>query len=92
MNDDKYIKDDFASYLRLDDNFLKIFQCNVKIDKNYIDRFNNIGLSRLQRIYKRLFPTRFEINRKVKRFMVRKKMEDLTNRIDTFLAWGDPIE
>jgi len=89
MTDD-YTFEDHIIYKQYEKDLLRNLSC--KIDMSKCDSWKVLqSYPFWQRVYKRLFPTRFEINRKVKKFMIKEKWNNILNRMDEFIAWGDPM-
>jgi len=89
--DDDYTFEDHVKYKR--DN-LEVLSYNVKIPKELLDSFKTDNFRAYgvkEKLYKWLFPMRFEVNRKVKMYFIRKVMPIFVDKMDEFIAWGDSI-
>ena len=68
-----------------------LIYARIEVSKEDIDKFKDKMLKWYQKIYKKLFPTRFRINRKVKEYMIRWRIRHFVEKVDQFIAWGDDI-
>lgn len=68
-------------------------QCSIiSIDsKIFEEYYMTKKLSLLRKIYRKLFPTRYLINEKVKYIMLKPYLERLIEKVDQFIAYGDEI-
>jgi hypothetical protein len=89
MVDDYVItrKDGNDLFSRYPDMF-KPYAYKISMTELDIARYINNKLSLWKRIYRKLCPIRYHVNKKVKSYMICSKIRVLIDQMDKVLAWG----